>query len=165
MFLQIPPNSIGDTTERIVAHTLFYRGGTGGGLGVLLLIAATSIAVVAFFARHPSGETLWRRRTAPILAMIALLVVVVLALDNVDVLLGVPPDHPLVWAIPATFGVAAVLGVGWGLILRATQPTVYARIGLGAKAAMTTVGVDAAVPNPRHSANADSHDPAEELWR
>lgn len=146
--------------------TLFYRGGTGGGLGVLLLIAATSIAVVVFFIRHPSGETLWRRRIAPTLAMIALGVVVVLALDNVDVLLGVPPDHPLVWAIPAAFAVAAALGASWGLILRAFQPAVYARIGLGAKAALATVP-GPTTPNSRHSSSVggDTAGPAKELWR
>ena len=54
--------------------------------------------------------------------MIALGVVVVLALDNIDVLLGVPPDHALVWAVPATFAIVAALGLGWGLILRSTRP-------------------------------------------
>ncbi|MBN1172020.1 MAG: APC family permease, partial [Micromonosporaceae bacterium] len=148
--------------------TLFYRGGTSGGLGVLLLIAATSIAVVVYFARHPSGETLWRRRIAPITAMLALLVVVVLALRNIDTLLGVPPDHLLVWAVPATLAAAAVLGVGWGLVLRVIQPAVYARIGLGAKAALATaasLGTAASAPNPRHSTTAAPADTAGEVWR
>ena len=148
--------------------TLFYRGGTGGGLGVLLLIAATSISVVVFFARHPGCETRWRRRIAPIMAMVALLLVVVLALRNTDTLLGVPPEHPLVWAIPATFAVAAILGLGWGLILRVTQPAVYARIGLGAKAALataSTAGIAASAPNPRHSTTSAPADTAAEVWR
>ncbi|MBN1172491.1 MAG: APC family permease [Micromonosporaceae bacterium] len=155
--------------------TLFYRGGTGGGLGVLLLIAATSIAVVAFFLRHPSDETLWRCRIAPVLAMAALLVVVVLALNNVDVLLGVAPDHLLVWAVPAAFGVVAALGLGWGLVLRATQPAVYARIGLGAKAALGEegalgrVGEDGCdppvIPAARHGLGDGARGSGEELWR
>lgn len=45
---------------------LFYWGGTGGGFGVLLLITATSIAVIAFFARNPSGESGWHRMIAPV---------------------------------------------------------------------------------------------------
>ena len=135
---------------------------------MLLLIAATSISVVVFFARHPGGETRWRRRIAPIMAMVALLLVVVLALRNTDTLLGVPPDHPLVWAIPATFAVAAILGLGWGLILRVTQPAVYARIGLGAKAALataSTAGIAASAPNPRHSTTSAPADTAAEVWR
>jgi hypothetical protein len=148
--------------------TLFYRGGTSGGLGVLLLIAATSISVVVFFARHPGGETLWRRRIAPTAAMVALLVVVGLALRNIDTLLGVPPEHPLVWAIPATFAAAAILGLGWGLVLRVTQPAVYARIGLGAKAALATVAstsVTDGAPKPRHSTSAAPAETTGEVWR
>lgn len=145
--------------------TLFYRGGTTGGLGVLLLIAATSVAVVVYFARNPGGEGLWRCRIAPVAAMLALGVVVVLALDNVDVLLGVPPDHVLVWAVPAAFAVAAGLGLGWGLMLRSVQPQVYARIGLGAKAALAGMP-GATVPNPRHSATTgDDAVAARESWR
>jgi len=145
--------------------TLFYRGGTSGGLGVLLLIAATSIAVVVYFLRHPFGENLWRRRIAPLAAMLTLGVVVILALDNVDILLGVPADHALVWAVPVAFAVAAALGVGWGLILRAAQPQVYAGIGLGAKAALASMP-GAAVPSPRHSTtSALDSTAAQELWR
>ncbi|MBN1171078.1 MAG: APC family permease [Micromonosporaceae bacterium] len=152
--------------------TLFYRGGTSGGLGVLLLIAATSVAVVVHFTRHPGGESLWRRRIAPVTAMLTLAVVVALALDNVDVLLGVPPDHALVWAVPVAFVAAAGLGVGWGLTLRTLQPGVYARIGLGAKAALAKA-VDARTPNPRHATtdseqtarSAQTTTPPKELWR
>ena len=35
---------------------LFFYWGTGGAFGVLLLLTATSLAVIAFFARRPSGE-------------------------------------------------------------------------------------------------------------
>lgn len=149
--------------------TLFYYGGTSGGLGVLLLIAATSVAVVVFFVRNPSGEPLWRRRVAPALAMVALAVVVVLALNNVDVLLGVPPDHALVWAVPTVFAIVAVLGAGWGLLLRTRQPAVYARIGLGAKSALADVPdrsvPDRSVPAPRHGDSGQTPEPAKELWR
>ncbi len=144
---------------------LFYWGGTSGGLGVLLLIAATSIAVVAFFARRPSGETLWRRRIAPLLAMATLAIVVYLALDNIDVLLGVPPDHVLVWAVPTVFAAVALLGAGWGLILRSTQPAIYARIGLGAKSALTDIPTTGTIPVARHGGGGQTTEPAKELWR
>ena len=56
---------------------LFFTIGVTGGFGVLVLIAVTSIAVVAFFAREPSGENAWRRTIAPVLAAILLVVTVV----------------------------------------------------------------------------------------
>lgn len=114
---------------------LFFYGGTFGGFGVLLLIAATSVSVVVFFARTPSGDNAWRRAVAPILATLCLVVIVVLAVDNFATLLGVAESSPLTWILPGSYVVAGALGLAWALILRTTSPDVYARIGLGAKAA------------------------------
>ena len=44
---------------------LFFWVGTAGGFGVLLLIATTSVAVIAYFARSGAGENLWRRADRP----------------------------------------------------------------------------------------------------
>lgn len=115
---------------------LFYWGGTSGGLGVLLLITATSIAVVVFFARDRRGEHPLRVLVAPVIAAVALLAVLAVALDNVAVLLGVAATHPLATAVVVTYLAAALAGIAWGLGLRRMRPGVYARIGLGAKAAI-----------------------------
>jgi amino acid transporter len=118
---------------------LFFWGGTSGGLGVLLLIFITSVSVIVFFARNPSGETPWRRVVAPVLATVALAIVLFLALNNFATLLGVAEDHPLRWGVPIGYAIIAALGIGWGLVLRSTRPDVYATIGLGARSA-TAVG-------------------------
>ncbi|MEU1724181.1 APC family permease [Nonomuraea sp. NPDC005692] len=116
---------------------LFFYGGSFGGFGVLLLVFVTSIAIVAFFARQPSGESLVRRFVAPVPAALALAVMVWLALDNFSTLLGVPEGDPLAWILPVVYALAALLGVGWALVLRAGQPSVYSLVGMGAKAAAT----------------------------
>jgi hypothetical protein len=69
---------------------LFFTLGVTGGFGVLVLITITSFAVVAFFAREPSGENAWRRSIAPILASILLVVTVFFGVMNFDFLLGLP---------------------------------------------------------------------------
>jgi amino acid transporter len=120
---------------------LFFWCGTSGGLGVLFLIATTSVSVVVFFLRTRNDENLWRRLIAPALASVALLVVVYLALSNFATLLGVAPYDPLRWLIPVIYLVVAVLGIGWGLTLRSRRPEVYATIGLGAKSAVAAVAV------------------------
>jgi amino acid transporter len=114
---------------------LFFWGGTAGGLGVLALIAATAVAVVVYFLRHPTEDTLWRRLIAPVLSALALITVLVLALANFDLLLGVPPNSPIGWRIPSIYLVIAVLGVIWALVLNLHRPDVYRAIGLGAKTA------------------------------
>ncbi|HEX4814655.1 MAG TPA: APC family permease, partial [Nonomuraea sp.] len=101
---------------------LFFYGGTFGGLGVLLLIFVTAVAIIVFFAREPSGETLARRLVAPVPAAVALGVMLWLALSNYATLLGVPEGDPLAWILPAVYAVAAAVGVAWALVLRSGQP-------------------------------------------
>lgn len=132
---------------------LFFWAGTSGGFGVLLLITITSVAVISFFARHPSGEHRWRRTVAPTLATVALLAVAGLALAHFGTLLGVAESHPLRWGVPAGYLALALLGFGWGLFLKLRRPGVYAGIGLGPKA-VTAGGVG--VPPPRTAATTET---------
>jgi hypothetical protein len=64
------------------------------GVMLRLLITATSIGVIVYFGRHPSGENIWRRLIATVLAA-ALLVITWLATANFDSLPGVAPDSPV----------------------------------------------------------------------
>lgn len=114
---------------------LFFYLGTTGGFGVLTLVALTSVAVLAFFWRHPSGENAWRRLIAPVLATILLVIVVILAISNYDILVGVASDAPERWILPGLFLIAALIGVAWARFLKASRPDVYEAIGRGANAA------------------------------
>ncbi|MFI9557335.1 APC family permease [Nonomuraea endophytica] len=113
---------------------LFFYGGAFGGFGVLLLIFTTSIAIIMFFVREPSGESVLRRIITPVPAAILLAVMVWLGWTNIDALLGVPPGDPLTWILPLVYVAGIAVGVIWALVLRSRQPAVYARVGLGAKA-------------------------------
>jgi amino acid transporter len=114
---------------------LFFWLGTTGGFGILLLLALTSIAVVAFFTRDGQGESLWSRRIAPALAAVLLTLIVVLAVQNYATLLGVPAGNAASWILPASYGLVFVAGVAWGALLRSRRPQLFAAIGLGAYAA------------------------------
>jgi amino acid transporter len=114
---------------------LFFWLGTTGGFGILVLLALTAVAVIAFFARDARGETAWSRLIAPALAAVLLGGIVVLAVLHYGTLLGVPPGSMAAWALPASYAAAAAIGLGWALILRARRPQVYATVGLGAYAA------------------------------
>jgi amino acid transporter len=130
--------------------TLFYWLGTTGGFGILILITATTLAVIAFFARQPAGESLWHRAIAPGLAAIILTVVLWLVLSNYATLLGVPPGAPASRWLPASYAVAGAAGLIWALLLKAGRPRVYRAIGLGPEAVTgrqrTEVPVAAALP-------------------
>ncbi|GAA4714898.1 APC family permease [Phytohabitans rumicis] len=118
---------------------LFFWGGIGGGLGILILMAATSIAVVGFFARHRHGEPVLRRLIAPILAALILTATLVVTVAEFAELLNIPNSSPVRWAFPAAYATAAVLGVGWALILRTARRSVYAAIGLGADSSTAAI--------------------------
>ena len=113
---------------------LFFWLGTTGGFGILLLLTVTAVAVIAFFARDARGESTWHRLIAPLLAAFLLAGIVVLAAVNYATLLGVPPGAVAAWALPASYGVVAVVGLAWGLVLKIWRPQVHAAIGLGAYA-------------------------------
>ncbi len=138
---------------------LFFWLGTSGGIGVLLLLAATSIAVVVYFLRHRvDGVGFVRTFLFPLAGMVLLLAVAATVVAKGDVLLGVAPDHPLRFIVPAAYTVVAAVGVIYGLTLMATRPAVYANIGLGAKAVTATGG-------PRHADGEDTNAWAQEMTR
>ncbi|GAA2906275.1 amino acid permease [Actinoplanes cyaneus] len=119
---------------------LFFWGGTGGGLGVLLLITLTAFAVIGYFARNPEGEDVMHRVVAPVVGAVLLVIVSYLALDNIATLLGVEPGSTTAIVVPSSFGVVLILGIIWGLFLKSSNPQVYAGIGLGASSATSTGG-------------------------
>lgn len=128
---------------------LFFWWGMLGGLGVLILMTATSLAVLAYFARSRGNRErvgVWSRVVAPAIAAVALLYVLWLTLSQFDVLLGVTdPASPWPIALPAVYVVVAVLGMGWAAVLRARSPQTYAAIGLGAHSATVEPAIAAAL--------------------
>jgi amino acid transporter len=101
-------------------------------VGVVLLMTLTSAAVVGFFRHRPEdGVSAWQRRIAPTLATVLLSAVLLVLVVNFDALLA--PGNPgyLAWLLPGVTVIAALLGLGWGLVLRAIRPDVYAAVGRG----------------------------------
>ena len=102
-----------------------------GGLGVLILMWSASAAVLMFFVRNWRLENVWRAKIAPAIAFLLLSGVLAATLIGLPDMLQVGPSSPLRWLIPPAYGVIALLGLGWGLVTRATRPDVYAAIGRG----------------------------------
>ncbi len=106
-----------------------------GTLGVIALMALSSAAVPVFFSRAGmQGASLLRTTILPIMATVALFVVLVLAILHFDVLTGSKGVMRIV--LPAVIPVAGALGAWRALHLRRTDPGRYRALGLGlAKAA------------------------------
>ncbi|GGG61643.1 amino acid permease [Kocuria dechangensis] len=99
-----------------------------GTVGVLVMQAATSLAVVAFFLRKkPSEFRLWTCAIAPILGALGLLTAAYLAVANWDLLAGATSGLPTL--LPWLVVVAAVLGVAWAVATRGTATSLAASFG------------------------------------
>ncbi|MER5608191.1 APC family permease [Micromonospora tulbaghiae] len=116
-----------------LVHLFFWITVTGG-LGVLILMTVTSVAVVAFFAKRRHDENPWRAAIAPALAALILAAILVVTVQQFDILLGVDPTSSLRWLFPAGYAAAAFLGMFWAQYLRRARPEVYDAIGLGVEA-------------------------------
>lgn len=102
-----------------------------GALGVIFLMALTSVSVVAYLRRYNEAMTdsTAHVTAAAALASVALFVVFYLAITNFDALLGAEPGDPMTWVLPGLVVLAAVLGLVYGLLLRSTRPRTYEGIG------------------------------------
>jgi amino acid transporter len=77
-------------------------------VGFVILLIATSVAVLVFFARDRRDYSQWRVRIAPALGLVGLTVTLVLILSNLDGLAG---SNALGWGIVGLLVVAFALGV------------------------------------------------------
>ncbi|MGC5346592.1 APC family permease [Streptomyces sp. AM 4-1-1] len=123
---------IGDPTAPVL-HLFTWMGNVGA-LGVILLMAAASFAVIAFFVRRGAGRAQAPRLAASALAGVALLAIAVFTVRDFDVLVGSGSGSALTWVLPGVILAALVVGLVYGAVLRAVRPEVHARIGLGNEA-------------------------------
>ncbi|MFE3105253.1 APC family permease [Nocardia tengchongensis] len=94
-------------------------------LGIIVLMALTSLSVVVFHWRGGGNDPIWNSTVAPILSLIGLLLVLYLAVDNLDLLVGSGTAATIVLiALFACFFV----GVTVAAINRARRPESYERM-------------------------------------
>ncbi|SBT95656.1 amino acid/polyamine/organocation transporter, APC superfamily, partial [Streptomyces sp. DI166] len=122
----------GDPTAPVL-HLFTWMGNVGA-LGVTLLMCVASVSVVVFFVRRGAAAAQLWRLTSAALAAAALAFIVVYTVKDFDVLVGSGPDSSLNWILPGILALALLAGVVQGLVLRARNPEVHARIGLGNEA-------------------------------
>jgi len=123
---------------------------TIGGLGVLILMWATSAAVIGFFARGRRRENVWRAYVAPFMSFLLLSVVLTATCIGFGELLQVDGDSPFQWLIPVLYLAVGAVGFIWALIMRAARPEVYHAIGRGADGRVSVLS-DAPFPKPLHA--------------
>ena len=113
---------------------LLLWGSALGFLGIIVLWAFCSLAVMVYLRRHAPEAGLWRTTVAPVLSFAVLAVVVVLVFANFDFLTAGGPVVNTVLIVAA--GLAIVGGAARAGYLRRTNPDAYLALG------RTEAGVD-----------------------
>lgn len=98
--------------------------GGAGTLGLILLLAMTSVAVVVHFGREPGRVSRWKGTVAPGIASLSLIAILVLVVHNFELLIG---SASIADVLLALIGVAWIGGLAWGQRIR----TVRARAAAG----------------------------------
>lgn len=112
--------------------TLFTWFSGVAAIAVMLLMIATSFAVVGFFRRGGGrNENAWQRVIAPALGAVAITVILATTVYNISSILGTTPGSTLTWVVPGSVILAAIVGVLWATILKATRPDVFQQVGRG----------------------------------
>ncbi|MFD7226405.1 APC family permease [Streptomyces sp. NPDC059892] len=122
----------GDPTAPVL-HLFTWMGNIGA-LGVIVLMATASLAVIVFFVRRGAARHQAPRLVASGLAGIALLTIAVYTVKDFGILVGSGPGSALSWVLPGIIALALTGGLVYGLVLRSVKPEVHARIGLGNEA-------------------------------
>jgi amino acid transporter len=111
---------------------LFTWVSTLAAIGVMVLMALSSLAVIAYFRRGAGdGESAWQRVWAPALGASTITVILVATVANLSKLLKAEAGSPLPWVLPGLVLVAAAAGLIWARVLKSSRPDVYQNIGVG----------------------------------
>jgi amino acid transporter len=99
-----------------------------GTLGIIVLMALTSLSVVAFFNKNPQlAPGALKARVLPAIAGVALLVIIFEIVINFGNLSGA--SGALGWFLPSLVLIAGVIGYALAVSLRARDNAAFARLG------------------------------------
>lgn len=112
--------------------TLFTWFSGVAAIAVMVLMVATSLAVIVFFRRGGgANENAWQRVVSPTLGAVAIAIILLTTIANIDSILATGPGSPLTWVVPGATVVAVGAGVIWAGMVRALHPDVYRNVGSG----------------------------------
>ncbi|MET8837821.1 APC family permease [Micromonospora sp. NPDC004540] len=114
-------------------------------IAVLLMMAVTSVATIAFFRRGGgSDESAWQRTVAPAIGAALVGAALLTTLVNLSAVLGAPPESTTKWLVPGAVAAAAAVGLVWAAVLRSTHPEVLENVGQGQPRPLAVIEQDLA---------------------
>ncbi|WP_207203728.1 APC family permease [Actinomyces minihominis] len=113
--------------------TLFSWLTNTGALGLVMLMALTSLSLIGFFMKTKTDVGLFPRFIAPAIAFVGLAAVFFLIVVNFNVLLEQEKPDLLTFLLPALVVAPGLFGTLWAQWLKRNRPSIYERIGYGAE--------------------------------
>jgi amino acid transporter len=101
--------------------------GTFASLGILIVQVMVCLAVIAYFHTAARGMGIWPRLVAPALAAVGLFACLALMIANLALVSG--SNSAIVKSFPLILSVLGAAGVGFALVLRMKDPSVYQQLG------------------------------------
>lgn len=123
--------ALGEMSFLYPVLTMFTWLTNTGAAGLVLLMAVIAAAVIGFFRKNHRGLNAWTRIVAPVISGIALLWAFILILMNFQLMLGQAEPDATTFILPGLIFAAGLVGVVWGLVLKASKPDIYQQIGHG----------------------------------
>ncbi|WP_026139576.1 APC family permease [Leucobacter salsicius] len=123
--------ALGDMSFLYPVLTMFTWLTNTGAAGLVLLMAVIAAAVIGFFHKNQRGLGVWTRIVAPVISGLALLWVFIMILMNFQLMLDQAEPDATTYILPGLIFAAGIVGIVWGLVLKATKPTIYRQIGHG----------------------------------
>lgn len=106
---------------------VFAWGSVIASMAILILQIGVSIAVINFFRKNRQLKaSLWSTMVAPLLALVGMVVVLVLVIQNIGTLSG--SNSPLIQFIPWFVFGCAVLGIVWAQLIRMMNPEKFTKL-------------------------------------
>ena len=141
--------ALGESAFLYPVLTMFTWLTNTGAMGLVLLMAVITAAVIGYFRKRPRGQSLWVTLIAPAISGVALLWVFIMILMNFQLMLGQEQPDATTFVLPGIIFAAGIIGIIWALILRARSPEVYRQIGHGTEpGAYGTELVDVVTEHP-----------------
>jgi amino acid transporter len=105
-----------------IVFTMFTWMTNSAAYGLVLLMALTSFAVIGYFIRHRTKDSVFTRVIAPLLSGIALIYVFAQIVVNFDLLLGMEEPGMLGYILQAIVILPGLIGWALALFMRSRTP-------------------------------------------
>src|SRR5699024_10349488 len=108
--------------------TLFNWLCNSAAVGLILLLALSSVSMMTCVIGNTHGRNVWVRIIAPGIAAVGLTAVFLMILVNFDLMIEAEKNSALIYIMPGIIIGAGIVGLIWGQIIQTRRPSSFAQM-------------------------------------